>query len=72
MRVNAICAAIIETDMTAGIRTDEKLRNQFLSMHPVGRFGHVEEVSAAVVYLCSPHAGFTTGIALPLDGGASA
>jgi NAD(P)-dependent dehydrogenase (short-subunit alcohol dehydrogenase family) len=37
-----------------------------------GRFGNVEEVSAAVVYLCSPHAGFTTGIALPLDGGASA
>jgi NAD(P)-dependent dehydrogenase (short-subunit alcohol dehydrogenase family) len=28
--------------------------------------------NAAVVYLCSPHAGFTTGIALPLDGGASA
>ena len=36
------------------------------------RFGRPEEVTAAVLYLCSPHAGFTTGIALPLDGGASA
>jgi NAD(P)-dependent dehydrogenase (short-subunit alcohol dehydrogenase family) len=48
------------------------MRGQFLSFHPVGRFGHVEEVAAAVVYLCSPNAGFITGIALPLDGGSSA
>ena len=65
-------AAIIETDMTARIRGDEKLRGQFLAPHPVGRFGRVEEVAAAVLYLCSPKAGFTTGVALPLDGGASA
>jgi NAD(P)-dependent dehydrogenase (short-subunit alcohol dehydrogenase family) len=72
VRVNAICAAIIETDMTVGIRTDERMRSQLLALHPIGRFGHVEEVSSAVVYLCSPKASFTTGIALPLDGGASA
>ena len=65
-------AAIIETDMTARIRGDEKLRGQFLALYPVGRFGRVEEVAAAVLYLCSPKAGFTTGVALPLDGGASA
>ena len=72
VRINAICAAIIETDMTARIRGDEKLRGQFLALYPVGRFGRVEEVAAAVLYLCSPKAGFTTGVALPLDGGASA
>jgi hypothetical protein len=58
--------------MTKRIRTDQKMRGQFLAIHPLGRFGRVEEVAAAVVYLCSPKAGFTTGVALPLDGGASA
>jgi NAD(P)-dependent dehydrogenase (short-subunit alcohol dehydrogenase family) len=72
VRINAICAAIIETAMTERIRTDQKKRGQFLAIHPLGRFGRVEEVAAAVVYLCSPKAGFTTGVALPLDSGASA
>ncbi len=36
------------------------------------RIGRPEEVAVAVLYLCSPHAGFTTGIALALDGGVSA
>jgi NAD(P)-dependent dehydrogenase (short-subunit alcohol dehydrogenase family) len=63
---NNACAAIIETDVTARIRGDEKLRGQFLTLHPMGRFGQVEEVAAAVLYLCSPKAGFTTGVALPL------
>jgi len=29
-------------------------------------------VAAAVLYLCSDLAGFTTGVALPVDGGSTA
>ncbi len=39
------------------------------SMHPVGRMGRAEEVAAAVLYLSSDAASFTTGITLPVDGG---
>jgi NAD(P)-dependent dehydrogenase (short-subunit alcohol dehydrogenase family) len=72
VRVNAICPAIIETDMTEQIRGDEQTRAYLLSRHPVGRFGQSEEVAASVLYLCSPEASFITAVALPLDGGFAA
>jgi len=72
LRINAICPAIIETDMTEQIRGDEQTRAYLLSRHPVGRFGQSEEVAASVLYLCSPEASFITGVALPLDGGFAA
>jgi NAD(P)-dependent dehydrogenase (short-subunit alcohol dehydrogenase family) len=69
VRINAICPAIIETDLTQQLRSDEQSHAFLLSRHPVGRFGQSEEVAAAVLYLCSPEASFVTGVALPLDGG---
>jgi NAD(P)-dependent dehydrogenase (short-subunit alcohol dehydrogenase family) len=72
VRINAICPAIIETDLTKQLRGDDKSRALLMSLHPVGRFGQSEEVAASVLYLCSPEASFITGIALPLDGGFAA
>jgi len=72
LRINAICPAIIETDMTEQLRGEEQTRAYLLSLHPVGRFGQSEEVAASVLYLCSPEASFITGVALPLDGGFAA
>ena len=69
IRVNAVCPAIIETDMTAIARGDEQTRNGLLLLHPVRRFGNPEEVADAVLWLCSPGADFITGVALPVDGG---
>jgi NAD(P)-dependent dehydrogenase (short-subunit alcohol dehydrogenase family) len=69
LRINAICPAIIETDMTQQARSDDQSRAFLLSRHPVGRFGQSEEVAAAVLYLCSSEASFVTGVALPIDGG---
>ena len=69
IRVNAVCAAIIETDMTEKMRSNEEMHRNLLERHPVGRFGRSEEVAAAVLYLCSPEAAFITGAALPIDGG---
>jgi len=72
VRVNAVCPAVIETDMTSGMRAEGPSQDALRAMHPIGRFGKAEEVAAAVLYLCSPGASFTTGIALPVDGGLTA
>jgi NAD(P)-dependent dehydrogenase (short-subunit alcohol dehydrogenase family) len=69
IRVNAVCPAIIETDMTAIARENEQTRNAWLTTHPVRRFGTPEEVADAVLWLSSPASGFITGINLPVDGG---
>jgi NAD(P)-dependent dehydrogenase (short-subunit alcohol dehydrogenase family) len=71
IRVNAVCPAIVETDMTATAREDEQTHNSLLLLHPVRRFGSPDEVADAVLWLCSPGSGFITGVALPVDGGFS-
>ena len=46
-----------------------EMRDYLTSLHPVGRIGTREEIAAAVLYLCSDHAKFTTGSSLVVDGG---
>jgi NAD(P)-dependent dehydrogenase (short-subunit alcohol dehydrogenase family) len=41
---------------------------QVLAKHPIGRFGEVDEVAQAAVFLCSDEAGFLTGANVPIDG----
>ena len=41
-------------------------------LHMLGRLGRMEEVTDAVLFLCSEHAGFITGSCLKVDGGHSA
>lgn len=73
IRVNAVCPAVIETDMfRRAAESDPRRAEMAAAMHPVGRLGQPEEIAAAVLYLCSEAAGFTTGVALPVDGGSTA
>ncbi len=73
IRVNAVCPAVIDTDMYRRASTDNpKHVALVVAAHPIGRIGTVEEIAAAVLYLSGPSAGFTTGIALPVDGGLTA
>ncbi|MDR3481253.1 MAG: SDR family oxidoreductase [Burkholderiaceae bacterium] len=73
IRVNAVCPAVIDTEMFRRAHVADPKKAEFaLAIHPVGRIGKVEEIAAAVLYLCSDLAGFTTGIALPVDGGVTA
>lgn len=70
IRVNAICPGAIKTEMIDRItHRDPATEAQFNGLHPMNRMGTVAEVAEAVVWLCSPAAGFVTGHALPVDGG---
>ena len=70
IRVNAVAPGTIDTEMVDRMVGQEgELRNWLLSLHPVGRFGTGEEIAAAVLYLASDAAKFTTGATLRVDGG---
>lgn len=70
IRINAVCPAVIETDMAErAFNTDPETYERVTSYHPIGRLGTPDEVAQAVIWLCSDAASFTTGLALPVDGG---
>lgn len=48
------------------------MRDEVDAFAPMSRIGKPEEIVAAILYLASDQAGFTTGVALPVDGGATA
>ena len=49
--------------------TEDEVQKAMLSGVPLGRFCKPEETAAAIAFLCSPLAGYITGINLPVDGG---
>jgi NAD(P)-dependent dehydrogenase (short-subunit alcohol dehydrogenase family) len=70
VRVNAVCPALIETPMSyATFLKDEAARQRALSMYPLGRIGTPTDVTALVLWLCSPESSWVTGTAIPVDGG---
>jgi NAD(P)-dependent dehydrogenase (short-subunit alcohol dehydrogenase family) len=70
IRVNTVSPGGIATDMLERFTNKESAaRDAVTGMHPVGRLGQSEEIAAAVLYLCSDAAKFTTGTSLAVDGG---
>jgi len=69
VRVNAIAYGFIETDFTTYLRGSEYISEKLLARTPMGRFGKLEEVAGAAVFLASPAASFVTGTSLVVDGG---
>jgi NAD(P)-dependent dehydrogenase (short-subunit alcohol dehydrogenase family) len=67
--VNAVAPTFVETELAAVTLNRPEMREYFLARVPLGRFGTVADVAAAVVYLASPAADFVTGVVLPVDGG---
>ena len=68
IRVNAVAPSLIDTDITAGIMTDEQ-RQKIVSEIPLGRVGHAEDVAGACLFLVSDLAAYVTGATLDVNGG---
>jgi 3-oxoacyl-[acyl-carrier protein] reductase len=67
IRVNAVAPGLIETAMPAQIA--EPVRAEMHKLIPWRRFGDPQEVANAVLFLCSPLAGYITGHVLEVNGG---
>lgn len=67
--VNAIAPGYFVTDLTSGMRASEKISKNLLQRNPSNRFGEVNEITGAALYLASESASFTTGSVLVIDGG---
>ncbi|MFH9672240.1 glucose 1-dehydrogenase [Streptomyces sp. NPDC017405] len=70
IRVNAVCPGTIDTPMVSDMIAKGELdRSAAQASQPINRLGTADEVAQAVLWLCSPGAGFVVGVALPVDGG---
>ena len=65
--VNAVAPGFIDTDMTRTL-SDEQ-RGALTSQVPMARLGSVDDIAAAVLFLCSPGASYVTGETLHVNGG---
>ncbi|MGA8979437.1 MAG: glucose 1-dehydrogenase [Pedococcus sp.] len=70
VRVNALAPGYIKTDMSPV--DDPKFRQQWIEDAPMRRYGTVEELAPAVVFLASDASSFVTGSVLVADGGYTA
>ncbi len=68
IRVNAICPSFIDTDITAGMMTPERMQ-MILASVPMGRAGHAHEVAGCALFLASDLASYVSGSELDINGG---
>lgn len=77
IRVNAIAPGFFLTDQNRFLMTDAQTgeltpRGNLVIQHtPMGKFGHPDDLTGALVWLASEASSFVTGITVPVDGGFS-
>ncbi len=65
--VNAVAPGFIDTDMTRALNDEQ--RAALTAQVPMARLGSVDDIAAAVLFLCGPGASYVTGETLHVNGG---
>ena len=69
VNVNAIAPGVFRTALNQKLLDETERGREFLTRTPMKRFGRVEELAGAAVFLASDAASFVTGEILAVDGG---
>ena len=70
IRINVVCPGSTDTPMVANALANEpETMNAVMKEIPMGGLGKAQEIASAVLWLCSPGAGFMTGQVIVPDGG---
>lgn len=69
IRVNAVRPGVIETDLTAFLKSNPEKASRIAASIPLGRFGQPEEVASIIVWLMSDEASLVSGAHVDAGGG---
>jgi 2-keto-3-deoxy-L-fuconate dehydrogenase len=77
IRCNAICPGTVHSpsweervgELGKSLGSYEEAHAQFVARQPMGRVGTADEIAALALYLAEDASAFTTGTAMPIDGG---
>ena len=67
--VNALCPGAFATEMNRQLLQDPATYQEFVKRIPTGRWGELDEIAGAAVFLASPAASYVTGSSVFVDGG---
>jgi 3-oxoacyl-[acyl-carrier protein] reductase len=67
---NCVAPGWVATEMSADALTNPETSKKLLSLIPLGRAAHVDEIAAPILFLCTPFAGFISGEIFNVNGGA--
>ena len=69
IRVNAIAPGYFRTQLTEVFYRDDAWQQSMLQKIPLARFGRLDDLVGAAIFLCSDASAYVTGVCLPIDGG---
>lgn len=71
IRVNAICPGMVYTDLISYNKITEEDYKKEMEKYPLKRYGEVEDIAPAAIYLLSQASSWMTGQTMVIDGGIS-